>query len=213
MDCGNATECFQSLISAVNDLSSSVDAPNIVDWMTLIATIAIGGLAAYVAYRASQLEQNRAAEADRAQLRVALRAWFQTLSRSAKPRIRRTRGSLRSSIEEVADAAQYGEILRLMRWAQDMHDLTHVLSDRRSNRPIVERLSVEQAHIRRIIIKRRFRQLAAVWAYSRQAGTDLIEQYTARGWPAILAEPAAAAESAVNLAAKDDWMTLDRTWV
>jgi hypothetical protein len=158
-----------------------------------------------IAFRVFSFDKSRALQADRELLRRQLRKWFQTLSKSAPRKVRADTGRLRAECEEIADAEGANEILSLMLWAQDMLSQSY---DLMKSGEITE----FDAHERRIVVKRRFRQFIAIWSRRPLRGKKLIRQYTSKGWRAIAEEPIEAARSAQFLAPKCDWKGLPSSW-
>jgi hypothetical protein len=123
------------------------------------------------------------------------------LSRSAKKNVRSQRGALRSRIDETAQAEGWDEIFDLMDWATEMHaESYHLLG--------LGKIDSDEAHLRRVILKRRFRQFIAVWARSRREGKRLARSYIRKGWDAIAAEPSAAEYTARELSDSRQWKDL-----
>lgn len=184
---------------------ADVDFPALLGVMDAVLTLLIAASVALIAWRVFQFDKARALQNDREQLRQDLRAWFQTLSRSAPRRVRARGGSLRAKCEEVADAEGAREILTLMLWAQDMLD--------ESYRQVASgTLTSDAAHDRRIIVKRRFRECIAVWSRHQRRGRRHIDGYTGRGWAAIMNETLASAGTAYFLSRRETWRKLPVVW-
>jgi hypothetical protein len=160
---------------------------------------------------ANEITKQTRDSADRAAMRVKLREWFQTLSKTASVSIQHAEPRLRAQIEEEADERGLAEILTAMQWARSMHDGTYDLI-----RP--DGVTELQAHNLRVIIKRRFRRFIMAWSYDRSNGAALIHGYTKKGWPALLQEPGwrestreapiGAVSSVTELQAERDWIEL-----
>jgi hypothetical protein len=179
-------------------VASTVQQPNWVQIGTLVATIGIAAITAWITIYFGRLNRARVLRDDRQELRGYLRDWFQGLSSSATPEVKRQTNVLRSLIDETTDASGYTEIVDLMAWARSMveESRARVFAPQDYEG---EALTEDEAHLRRIIVKRRFRQMAARWANNRAAGTKLITAYCPRGWAAIAAEPLDAAKSSTFL--------------
>jgi len=180
-----------SLIPAA-EVGSLENQPNWAEVSTLFVSIAVALATTAVAIFAYRLERERARRIERKALQATLRSWFQGLSDSASRPVKKDNPRLRSLADETIDAEEYVEIVELMEWAVDMHSRSRTES-------LAGRLSADEAHVRRIIVKRRFRQMLARWAASRRKGRKLIRRYTAAGWPAIIREPASAVNSSTAL--------------
>ncbi|MBZ4488088.1 hypothetical protein LQ938_11560 [Microbacterium sp. cx-55] len=204
MNCANLLDCFNLLASSVGRIADG-DQPSWFEWFSLVLTSVVAVAAVFVAWRVFRFDRSRTLAAEREQVRQDLRLWFQTLSRSAPTSLRRQEGKLRSSIEEIADAERYSEILILMQWARAMHDRSYELAK-------AKQLGADDAHLCRIILKRRFRQFIAQWARNRWEGRRLIASYTRKGWAAIAAEPVNATRTAQFLAPRRSWRNLPNTW-
>jgi hypothetical protein len=195
------SECAEKIATAIASSSS----PSGLDYFNAVMTVVIALLSAAIAWRVFSFDRSRALRADREQLRGNLRLWFQTLSRSAPWALRNSSGRLRSECEEIADAERQTAILTLMIWAPAMLQESYDQIGRTG-------FTDDEGHQRRIIIKRRFRQLIAVWSRRPWRGGRLIQQYTSRGWPAVMGEPIDAASSAQFLAPKQQWKRLPEVW-
>ena len=187
--------CLDEVVKALNS-------PTLTDWLTFavvgLGTLTMSAVAATIAVWTFRFDQRRALASDRERLRSDLRAWFQTLSRSAPRSVRKQRRALRSRIDEAAQAEGWVEIFELMDWATTMHDESYV-------RIASGEIDPAEAHLRRVIIKRRFRQFISVWARSRRDGRRLFKKYIRKGWNAIAAEPPTAEYTARKLNDSRRW--------
>ncbi|MFH8248989.1 hypothetical protein ACH3VR_01315 [Microbacterium sp. B2969] len=196
MACGTVETCLAAIKKSLDQLGAG--APLWLEFANTVLTLVIAGAAVAVAFWVFRFDRSRALAADREKLRLDLRAWHKLLSRSAPAGARGTRERLRSSIEEIADANSYTELLTLMRWAVAMENESYKRVGKNG-------VDDDIAHNARVIVKRRFRHFIAVWATKPRRGKKFIRAYTNRGWDIVVAEPQTAVESAQSLMPRSQW--------